>query len=75
MEASIDIKRLRKARGWTQGDMAAHFGVDKATVWRWENEGIPARGVSRAMLEQTWKATDFPATAGMTTTEEGRGTT
>lgn len=55
METAINITLLRKKRHWTQGDMADHFGVDKSTVWRWENEGIPARGVSRKAIEREWK--------------------
>jgi len=50
----IDIKTLRKRRNWTQDDMAKFFGVDKATVWRWENEGIPKRGVARNAIEREW---------------------
>ena len=56
MDTSIDIKKLREARGWTQGDMADHFGVNKSTVWRWEHEGIPVRGVTRKAIEREWGA-------------------
>lgn len=56
MVDDLDIKALRAARGWTQHDMAAHFGVDKATVWRWENIGIPSRGASRKALETEFRA-------------------
>lgn len=59
MTEQIDIKKMRKARRWTQAGMAEHFGVDKATVWRWENEGIPDRGVTRKAIEREWDATDF----------------
>ncbi len=52
----IDLKALRAARQWTQDDMAAHFGVDKATVWRWENIGIPKRGTSRKAIEREFFA-------------------
>jgi transcriptional regulator with XRE-family HTH domain len=55
MTTKIDIKALRVARQWTQDEMAAHFGVDKATVWRWENVGIPQRGASRKALEREFK--------------------
>jgi len=50
----IDIKTLRERRNWTQGDMAKFFGVDKATVWRWENVKIPERGAARNALEREW---------------------
>lgn len=56
MDAQIDITALRKVKGWTQDDMATHFGVNKSTVWRWENEGIPARGVTRKAIEREWKS-------------------
>lgn len=56
MSDDLDIKALRTARGWTQDQMADHFGVDKATVWRWENEGVPTRGASRKALEREFDA-------------------
>ena len=52
MSDLINIRQFREARGWTQGDMAAYFGVDKATVWRWENRGVPARGPARQAIER-----------------------
>ena len=52
MTQDIDIKALRAARKWTQDEMAAHFGVDKATVWRWENQGVPDRGTTRRAIER-----------------------
>ena len=56
MTTQIDIKKLRKLRNWTQEEMGVHFGVDKSTVWRWENEGIPDRGVTRKAIEREWEA-------------------
>ncbi len=56
MQNTIDLKQLRKIRNWTQEEMGAHFGVDKSTVWRWENEGIPDRGVTRKAIEREWDA-------------------
>lgn len=52
MSDPISIRQLRKARGWTQDEMAAYFGVDKATVWRWENRGVPIRGPARQAIER-----------------------
>ena len=52
MTQELSLKILRSARGWTQQDAATYFGVDKATVWRWENEGIPSRGPSRRLIER-----------------------
>lgn len=55
METNISIKELRKHKKWTQGAMAEHFGVDKSTVWRWENIEIPDRGVTRKAIEREWE--------------------
>lgn len=52
MSDAINIRQFREARGWTQGEMANYFGVDKATVWRWENRGVPARGPARQAIER-----------------------
>lgn len=41
-------KRLRKS----QGELAADFGVNLTTVWRWENEGVPEQGVASKALEK-----------------------
>lgn len=54
MKQEIDIKRLRKIRNWTQTKMGEHFGVDLSTVWRWENEGLPSRGVTFKAIEREW---------------------
>lgn len=55
MTHDVDIKKLRKIRNWTQEEMGNHFGVDKSTVWRWENEGVPDRGVTRKAIEREWE--------------------
>lgn len=52
----MDIKSLRSARGWTRSQMASHFGVDIATVCRWENKGVPTRGPARMALEREFAA-------------------
>lgn len=54
MDTEFNIKTLRDARNWTQDQMAAHFGVNKATIWRWENIGVPSRGASRMALEREY---------------------
>ena len=58
MENKIDLRELRRRRNWTQDDMGQFFGVDKSTVWRWENEGIPARGATRKAIEREWMASE-----------------
>ncbi|HEU5019657.1 MAG TPA: helix-turn-helix transcriptional regulator [Pseudolabrys sp.] len=61
MSTEIDLKALRKRYNWTQAELAARAGVDVATVWRWENEGLPKRGPARAFLEHL--AADAPVEA------------
>lgn len=46
----INIKTLRKSRGWTRQEMADHFGVNLTTVLRWENKGVPERGAARRAI-------------------------
>jgi transcriptional regulator with XRE-family HTH domain len=55
MSDQINIRQFREARRWTQGEMATYFGVNKATVWRWENEGVPARGPARQAIERAMR--------------------
>ena len=52
MTNTIDIKAIRTAKNWTQPQMAAEFGVNTSTVWRWEHEGIPNRGMTKSVLER-----------------------
>lgn len=56
MQSENPITRLRQAKGWTQTQMAEHFGVNLSTVWRWENEGIPERGATRKAIERELEA-------------------
>lgn len=62
MTRELSLKALRSARGWTQQDAATYFGVDKATVWRWENEGLPSRGPSRRLIEREMSGGSAEAT-------------
>lgn len=50
MNYALDLKALRKSLNLTQAQLAEKVGVNLATVWRWENEGIPSRGSARAYL-------------------------
>lgn len=52
MQNTLHIPTIRKALKLTQADLAAQAGVNIATVWRWENEGIPEKGPARAFLER-----------------------
>ena len=51
MADDLNLPELRKRNGLTQAALAELAGVDPATVWRWEKEGIPKRGPARAFLE------------------------
>jgi DNA-binding transcriptional regulator YiaG len=46
------IKSVRAARQETQGEFGAHFGVDQATIHRWESKGITERGVTAMAVER-----------------------
>jgi DNA-binding transcriptional regulator YiaG len=52
MSSAPDIPAIRKTLGLTQADLAKQAGVDVSTVWRWENEGVPERGLARAFLDR-----------------------
>jgi len=55
MDQKIDLPSIRKALGLTQSELATRAGVNVATVWRWENDGIPKRGPAKAFIEQLAK--------------------
>ena len=52
MTYAFDLKALRKNLNLTQAQLAEKVGVNHATIWRWENEGVPTRGPARAYLEK-----------------------
>jgi len=35
----LRLKEWREAEGKTQAEVAAHLGVEKSSVYRWENNG------------------------------------
>ena len=45
MVTKEELKKLRNDRKETQAEFAAHFGVDQATIQRWETRGIPVHPV------------------------------
>ena len=49
----MDIRALRKAKGWTQAELAAKLGTDHVTVSRWERGVSVPRPLARRQLE-TW---------------------
>lgn len=52
MGTNLNIRQLREARNWTRQEMANYFGVNLTTILRWENNGIPSRGVARRAIER-----------------------
>src|SRR5437868_9484375 len=52
-----EIRYLRNHLEWTSGELAKHFGVDPATVSRWENNKDPIGPVADRLLRVTvkWK--------------------
>ncbi len=51
MATSEQIILTRKRLRMTQGELAAHFGVNLATIWRWENNGVPENGLAAKSLD------------------------
>ena len=41
MVTKDEFKRIRDERGETQAEFAVHFGVNQATIQRWETRGFP----------------------------------
>jgi DNA-binding transcriptional regulator YiaG len=46
------IKKIREARGETQAEFGAHFGVHQSTVHRWEIYNVGKTGVTRLGIER-----------------------
>jgi DNA-binding transcriptional regulator YiaG len=51
-----DLKVFRERRGLTQQDVAHQLGVDASTVWRWENWGLPGRGLALRELDRFFES-------------------
>lgn len=52
MPTKDQIKAARLALGESQAAFATRFGVDQATVNRWENKGVPTRGAAPKAIER-----------------------
>lgn len=52
MVTPAQIVETRKRLGLSQSDLGKHFGVNIATIWRWENEGVPTQGTAAGTLEK-----------------------
>lgn len=51
MADALDLSAARKRLGMTQSELASRWGVDLATIWRWENRGVPQRGAAKTLAE------------------------
>jgi len=58
-----DIKAIRTQLGESQAAFAQRFGVDQATVHRWEKKGLPKRGTARVAVENLLDDLEQPAEA------------
>lgn len=63
------IKKIRSDRRETQGEFGAHFGVDQATIHRWESNGISSRGVTAVAVEKMLQSLPPAKRAPSVTTE------
>lgn len=52
MVTSEQIVKTRKRLGLSQAALGRHFGVNIATIWRWENEGVPEQGTAAGAIEK-----------------------
>lgn len=52
----------RKRLGLSQAELGKHFGVNIATIWRWENEGVPTQGAAAGAIEK-WVADNVQSEA------------
>ena len=52
MTMNDQLKKVRLRLGESQAVFALRFGVDQATVHRWESNGIPGRGTTQKTIER-----------------------
>lgn len=48
--ASVDVKKVRRRLGLSQGEFAAQFGISPATVRNWEQGRRQPEGPARVLL-------------------------
>jgi DNA-binding transcriptional regulator YiaG len=51
MPTSEEIKAARMALKESQAAFGSRFGVDQATIHRWEKNGLPEQGAARVAVE------------------------
>ena len=51
MQKTLSLSEARRRLNLTQPALAEELGVDIATIWRWENRGVPTRGAAKQVVE------------------------
>lgn len=59
----MDIKALRKGKGWTQAELAAKLGTDHVTVSRWERGVSVPRPAATRRLKEVFSGAFAPGSA------------
>jgi transcriptional regulator with XRE-family HTH domain len=59
----FDVGKIRRARGWTQAELAERLGVDVMTVSRWERKLSSPRASTREAIEGLASTAEPPARA------------
>ena len=49
--ADVDVRKIRKALGLSQGQFAARFGIPAATIRDWEQHRRKPEGPARVLLQ------------------------
>ena len=49
---AVDLKKLRRQKGWSQEDLARNLGVSFATVNRWENGKTKPSRLAQEKIKQ-----------------------
>ena len=61
MISGAQIRRARERLGETQARFATRFGVNQATIHRWEARGVPTRGTAEKAVERVLSEIDEEA--------------
>lgn len=58
-----ELYAIRLKLGMSQVQLAEHLQVNIATIWRWENDGVPAKGAARGIINRLAKEAAAKAVA------------
>lgn len=61
MVTSAQLKEARRQLGESQEVFGLRFGVDQATIHRWETNAIPTRGAARKAIERFFEEVEREA--------------